>query len=113
MWLLKLKNGLEISEAQARFWDNVPPHVEIEAMAFAIKRNNAPPYVLDMRGYEEYCIERMDISNSVEDQVIGYCLLGVKDSQVFKIEIHSAGMKFKSYSRSESTIPDRCWRKGI
>ncbi len=113
MWLLKLKQGVELTEKQMGFWDNVPANVEIEAVAFAMPRTNAQPYILEMRGYEEYCIERMSSSVAGRDQSIGYCLLGAKDHVVFKVEILSSGMRFESHARYSLSLPDRCWRRGI
>jgi len=113
MWMLKLRDGLEITEEQMKFWDNVPSNVEIKALAFAVPRRDAPPYVLEMKGYEEYCIERMGASVEGLERVIGYCLLASKDRQVFKVEIHPSGMRFESYHRASSKTPDRCWRRGV
>ena len=113
MWMLRLKQGIEITEDQVQYWDNVPANVEIEAVAFAMPRTNAQPYILEMKGYEEYCIERVGNSVAGMDLSIGYCLLGAKDHMVFKVEIQPAGMRFESYARYTSKTPDRCWRRGV
>ncbi len=113
MWLLKLKSNLEITEAQVQCWDNVPTHVVIVALAFSIKRQEAPPYILEMKAYEQYCVEKIASGvSSGTGKIVGYSLSGIKESMVFKVEIYSAGMKFVSYPRSLSKVPDRCWRKG-
>jgi hypothetical protein len=113
MWVLRLKGGTEITEEQMRFWDNVPQNVEIEALAMAIQRQGAAPYILEMKGYEEYCVERMGAFVAGATRMTGYCLLGIKDAQVFKVEVRPDGMRFESYHRYTSKTPDRCWRRGI
>jgi hypothetical protein len=113
MWLLKLKGGVELTEGQLEYWDNVPMDVEIEALAL-VQSRNGKMLVHDFRGYEEYCCARMAVAGSGgPGENIGYCMYGVKAKIVTETEITRDGTRTKSYPREKSDVPERCWRKGI
>ena len=113
MWMVKTKNGIAVTEAQVRYWDNVSTDIAIESIALSMPRKNAPPYIIEMKDYELYCVERVGVSMEGANSVVGYCLSGMKNGQVFQIEVQPAGMRLKSHQMKESSTPDRCWRRGF
>ncbi len=114
MWLLRLKGGIELVEAEVNYWDNVPPGAEIEAAALAIPTATGP-YIVELAGYEEYCIARIgtEIFGGGADPIAGYSLYGAREGSVFQVDVLAGGMRLKSYRREQSDIPSRCWRQGV
>ena len=114
MWHLKLRGGVEISEQQVRTWDGVPNDVEIEKAALVLPRPGGKLYVIDLPGYERYCIARSvaaGIGVSVTES--GYCLYGQYRDGVTELEVLPSGMRMKSYPIDKCDLPERCWRRGV
>lgn len=114
MWHVKLKGGLEISEQQVSYWDNVPQDAEIEKAALILPRPGGKMFVIDLTGYDRYCIAH-SVSAGVAGGVMeqGYCLYGARGEQVSELEVLPSGMRMKSYSMDQSQLPERCWRRGV
>jgi len=113
MWLLKLKGGLELTEAELGAWDNVPTNTEIEALALAIPRDGAPPYVLEYKHFERYCCSRIGNSvTGVAGLVVGYSVALEKGGLVIEQDIYPSGMRLMAFGAAASQIPERCWRRG-
>jgi hypothetical protein len=113
MWLLKCKGGLELTEADLGTWDAVPINAEIEALALAIARDNAPPYVLEYKRFERYCCSRIGSSVAgLGGHVVGYSVAVEKGGLVIEQDIFPAGMRLTAVSVYWSQIPERCWRRG-
>ena len=113
MWHLKLRGGLEISEQQMRNWDQVPSDVEIDRAALIFQRPGTVPYVIELSGYERYCIARSvsaGFAGAGSEQ--GYCLYGGKSNLVTELEVLPSGMRMKMYSLEQCHLPERCWRNG-
>jgi len=113
VWHLKLTGGVEISEHQIRTWDQVPKDVEIDRAALIVQRPGAVPYVLELRGYERYCIARSvstGFGSGGGEQ--GYCFYGQYRDLVSELEVLPSGMRMKSYSMDKCQLPERCWRRG-
>ena len=114
MWLLKLRGGVEMTESDLGCWDNVPANVDIEALAIAIQRENARPYVMEYKGYERYCCARVSHAGQGLNGIpIGYSVTAIKDGQVFEHDILPDGMRFKSYPEEKCQVPERCFRRGV
>jgi hypothetical protein len=114
MWHLRLSGGVEISERQVRTWDNVPKEVEIEKAALVLPRSGGTFYMIELPGYERYCIAR-SVSSIIAGAVMeqGYCLYGQYRDWVTELEVLPSGMRMKSYAMEKCQLPERCWRKGI
>ncbi len=113
MFLLKLKGGIELTEAELGSWDNVPANAEIEALAIAVPRPGANPYIIDYKGYELYCCARIgSAAQGVEGSSIGYSVALIKDRQVTEHDILPEGMRLRSYPEDKCEIPTRCFRRG-
>jgi hypothetical protein len=103
MWLLRLKNGLELSESEFP-WDQVPAGVEIESLALAFPRENAPPYMLEYKGFERYCCTRLSRA--------GYRVAVQKGGMIFEHAVFPNGMRLHAQAQSRNPIPERYWRRG-
>src|SRR5437016_4767903 len=114
MWHLRLSGGVEISEQQMRNWDQVPQDVEIDRAALIFQRPGTVPYVIELSGYERYCIARSaSASCAGAGSEQGYCLYGQYRDSVSEIEVLPSGMRMKSYSMDKCQLPERCWRRGV
>src|SRR6266567_9183787 len=99
MWHLRLSGGVEISEQQMRNWDQVPKDVEIDSAALIFQRPGALPYVIELSGYERYCIARSvsaGFAGAGSEQ--GYALYGGKSDLVTELEVLPSGMRMKMYA---------------
>jgi hypothetical protein len=113
MWLLRLKDGLELTEKELGCWDNVPGDVEIAAAALVINRQGAKPYVIDYHGYEQYCIARVGSApQGAVATFVGYSVSVIKQGVVLEHEIYGDGMKLRMYPRERCDVPDHCFRRG-
>ena len=115
MWMLKLKNGLELTEHQMKCWDNVPKDTEIKALALALPRKKQPPYIIDITGYEEVCCATMANANLVGGKVgvVGYVLYCVKNSLVNEMKIMTNGIALKTYPRDKLELRPSCLRRMV
>jgi len=114
MWLLKLHGGLELTEQELGNWDAVPVNAEIEALALAIPRDGAPPYVLEYKHFERYCCSRIGTSVAgLAGNVVGYSVALEKAGLVIEQDIFPNGMRLMAFGAARSSIPERCWRRGI
>jgi len=116
MWHVKLKDGVELSECHLEVWDNVPTDAEIKKAAFVFPRQDekGKQYVIELLGYERYCIARSisaAIANGVSER--GYCLYGERRGVVSELEVRATGMRMKSYPIDQCQLPERCWRRGV
>ena len=113
MWLIKLHDGLELTELELGTWDNVPPNAEIESLSLAIARDNAPPYVLEYRRFEAYCCSRIGSSVAgLAGNVVGYSVAVEKNGLIIEQDIYPHGMRLTAQGAEKSQIPSRCWRRG-
>jgi hypothetical protein len=113
MWQLKLSGGVEISERQMRNWDQVPRDVEIDRAALIFQRPGTVPFVIEMSGYERYCIARsVSTGFARAGGGQGYALYGAKLALVTELEVLPSGMRMKMYSLEQCQLPERCWRNG-
>jgi hypothetical protein len=113
MWLLRIKGGLEVTEAELGRWDNVPADAAIEALAFTIAREGALPYVLEYKGFERYCCARIaTAAHGLRGLAVGYSIAVQQGGMVFAHDILANGMRFTARPEGRCGIPDRCWRRG-
>ena len=113
MWLLKLRGGLEITEHELGTWDRVPVNAEIDALAFSMPRDNAPPYVLEYRSFERYCCSRIGAAMpGAAGHCVGYSVAVEKNGVVIEQDIYPTGMRLTAQDAERSRIPERCWRRG-
>lgn len=113
MWLLRLKNGVELTEQDLGCWDNVPADAEIAALAIAIPREGATPYIIEWKDYERYCCARIgQAAQGAIGNVVGYSVNVVKAGQVLEHDILCNGMKLRTYVEEKCAVPARCFRRG-
>ena len=113
MWLLTLKDGLQLTEASLGNWDNVPMNAEIETLALAMPRDNAPPYVLEYQRFERYCCSRIGSAIAgLAGNVVGYSVAVQLHGLVIEQDIYPHGMRLTAQGAARSQIPERCWRRG-
>jgi hypothetical protein len=113
MWLLRLKGGLELTESELGYWDNVPAGADIDALAFSIPREGAPPYTIEYNGYEEYCCAKVgSAAQGMEGSPLGYQVIVVKHGVVLEHDLLPDGMRLRMYPREKCQVPDRCFRRG-
>ena len=108
MFLLKLKGGLELTEAEVKCWDNVPQNIEIEKLALALPTGNGKLMI-----FEEYCCAKVGSGSLGGPTFVGYCLYGALNGQVVETMILQGGIRQTSYPREKCELPDNCWRKGV
>ncbi len=111
MWMLRLKSGIELTEKDIGVWDNVPADAEIVNLGLAIHRNGQPPYVIDVRGFEEVCLARMGSNIGGLSKMIGFVIFGVTNTQVTEFTIRMDGVSLKSYHRDKLTLRPECLRR--
>ena len=113
MWHLKLSGGVEVSEQQMRNWDQVPNDAEIHKAAVIFQRPGDLPYVIEMSGYDRYCVARcVSVGFASVGGDHGYCLYGTRSDQVTELEVLPSGMRLKMYSFDQCQLPEHCWRNG-
>ncbi len=114
MWMLKLKGGIEATEKELKLWDNVPQDAEIEALALAIERNGHPPYIVEVKGYEEICCGKLgSVVGGGPGKIIGWVIFAVSNSHVSEFTIRNDGVSLKSYHRDKLTLNPSCLRRMI
>ena len=113
MWMLRLKSGLEMTEAELGSWDNVPADAEIVNLGLAIQRKDQPPYVIDVRGFEEGCVAKMGSSVGGRSKMLGFVVFGVANNHVTEFAIRTDGVGLKSYHRDKLTLRPECLRRMI
>lgn len=113
MFLLKLKGGLELTEAEVKVWDNVPTDIEIKKLALGLPTGNGKFIIFDLSGYQEYCCAKVGSGSLGGPTFVGYCLYGALNGQVTETMILQGGIKQMSYPREKCELPMHCWRKGI
>ena len=111
MWMLKLKNGLELTEHELKCWDNVPKDAEIKAFGLSLHRNKKPPYIIAISGYEEICCATMATAVSGADaRIVGRVIYCVKGDVVVEMTIEGDGIRLKSYQRAELSLKPEALR---
>ena len=112
MWLLRLKSGIELTEKDVGTWDNVPADVEISSLGLASQRKGQPPYIFDVRGFEEVCCAKMGSAGpGGPSTMIGFVIFGVANNHVTELTIRTNGIGMKSYHRDKLTLRPDCLRR--
>jgi hypothetical protein len=114
MWMLKTKDGLEVTEREVKFWDNLPSDIEITALAVSIPRNGAKPYTVEVRDYEEVCVG--NIGSAVPgagNRIIGFVIFAVARDHVTEFSIYADGIRMKGYSRDQLTLRPEALRRMV
>ncbi len=110
--MLKLKGGLEVTEKELTCWDNVPTDAEIEAVALGIERKGFPPYIIEIKGYEEICVGKIGSSvGGGPTKIVGFAVFCVASDNVTEFTIKNDGVTLRNYSRSKLTIRPEALRR--
>ena len=111
--MIRLKNGLELTEKDLVNWDNVPEEAEIANLGLAIPRaGGQPPYIFDVRGFEEICLARQaSAAPGGATKLGGFVIFGVANNHVTELTIRTDGIGMKSYHRDALTLRPGCLRR--
>jgi len=115
MWMLRLKTGLEITEKELSYWDNVPADVEITAFALALHRHGGQsPFIVEITGYEEVCcaiVGQAIMGGS--SNIVGRAIYCVKNNSVNELRISNNGISLRTYPREKLELRPSCLRKMV
>ncbi len=114
MWMLRMKGGIELTEHEAKYWDNVPVNAEIQEFALSLHRNNQPPYIIALSGYDEICCATM--ANSPiggKTNIVGRVIFAVKDDLVSEMTIQADGIRLKTYPRDKLELKPEALRRMV
>ena len=114
MWMLRLKTGLEITEQELNYWDNVPADVEIVALALSLHRHGLPPFIIEVTGYEEVCcaiVGQAIMGGS--SNLVGRAIYCVKNNSVNELRILNNGISLRSYPKEKLELRSSCLRKMV
>ncbi|KKL52047.1 hypothetical protein LCGC14_2289380 [marine sediment metagenome] len=115
MWMLRLKTGLEITEKELSYWDNVPADVEITALALALHRHGGQsPFIVEITGYEEVCCATMaQAGMGGSGQTVGRGIFCVRNNSVNELRISNNGISLRTYPREKLELRPSCLRKMV
>jgi len=114
MWMLKLKEGLEVTENELKHWDNVPQDVEISSLALGIQRDRGlPPFILHFEGYDQICCAKMASTTPGAPLVVGHAIYCVKGEDVNEIKVFSNGIKIRNYPIGKMTLKQSALRRMV
>jgi hypothetical protein len=108
-WKLLFKDGTELTEEQAGYWDNVPDK-EIKHASFALLNGSK----LIFEKFTSICIAKLGVfSMSGENSHLGYRIIETKDDEYVDFEITPQGVTRTIGKVSQLTVPERCFRSGM
>ena len=112
MWMIKLKGGIEMTEKELRYWDNVPKDAEIEAVGIAIPREGGQePYIVDLRGFDRICLAKVGSAvGGGPGKITGFAAFGVKGESVTEFMIGLSGVSLKAYPIASLTLKPEALR---
>ena len=114
MWMLRLKTGLELTEKELSYWDNLPNDIEIKALALTIPRPNGQSFILEVTGYEEICCATLgSASLGGTCNIAGRIIFCVKDQEVSELKLTNSGISLKSYPRDKLELRPSCLRRMV
>lgn len=113
-WMIRTKEGLEITEKEFGYWDNIPSDIEIKSLGVGIARHNQTPYIIDVKGFEEICCAKIGTAGvGGPGTTVGIVVYCVANKQVTEFTITLAGVSLKSYPRDKLTLRPSCLRRMV
>ncbi len=114
MWMIRTKDGLEVTEKEVKCWDNIPHETEIQSVAVAIPRNGAKPYIVEVKDYEEVCVGRIgSVIGAGPARLTGFAIFAVANRHVTEFTIQADGIRMKGYPRDKMTLRPDCLRRMV
>ncbi len=112
MFLLTCTSGLQITEKEVGYWDNVPKDIEIKVAAISIGRPNQKPFIVHVEGYDEICCGKTGrMVPGIGAEINGNVVFGIKGDQVTEFFITTGGVKLSTYHRDKLTLRPDCLRR--
>jgi hypothetical protein len=116
MFLVRYTSGIELTENQVKFWDNLGNNHDIERLGVMIPRKGGgAAFVFDFQGYESYCVAKVGhgVPGISHPNQSGYSVYLGSGNDVTRMDIMATGIFVKHFTRETCELPERCWRRGV